>query len=68
MGISAGPAAQSRGHGGPPGAVWTAVVLVCATFMALAGAFTAFILYMRPVLKVCVCLCCITVYNVLSSQ
>lgn len=36
-----------------PGAVWTALILICATITALAGAFTAFMMYMRPVLKVC---------------
>ncbi|KAL0035646.1 hypothetical protein WJX79_005513 [Trebouxia sp. C0005] len=34
-----------------PGAVWTALILICATITALAGAFTAFMMYMRPVLK-----------------
>ena len=34
------------------GAFWTAVVLVCVALTALAGAFTAFLVYMRPVLKV----------------
>lgn len=53
MSIPTGPAAQLQAPRSQPGALWTAIVLICATFMALAGAFTAFVVYMRPVLKVC---------------
>ena len=53
MGVATGPPAPLQGQRGQPGVVWTAIVLICATVMALAGAFTAFILYIRPVLKVC---------------
>ena len=34
------------------GSWWAALLLVCTTLMALASAFTAFILYVRPVLQV----------------
>lgn len=34
------------------GSWWAAMILVCATMMCLASAFTAFILYVRPVLQV----------------
>ena len=52
MSIPSGPAGPPQAPRSQPGAVWTAIVLICATFMALAGAFTAFVVYMRPVLKV----------------
>ena len=48
-----GPPVQPQGQRGQPGPIWTALVLLCATVMTLAGACTAFILYIRPVLKVC---------------
>ena len=35
-----------------PGPGWMLSVLVCATLTALAGAFTVFMVYMRPVLQV----------------
>ena len=66
MGIcTTGPPAQPQGQRGQPGPFWTAIVLICATVMSLAGAFTAFTMYIRPVLKVCqllllqsaICLC-----------
>ena len=34
------------------GSWWSALLLVCTTIMCLASAFTAFILYVRPVLQV----------------
>ena len=35
------------------GSWWAALLLVCTTIMCLTSAFTAFILYVRPVLQVC---------------
>ena len=35
------------------GSWWAALLLVCTTMMCLTSAFTAFILYVRPVLQVC---------------
>lgn len=43
---------QTQPHHSQTGVFWTAVVLVCTAIVALAGAFTAFIVYMRPLLKV----------------
>ena len=34
------------------GSWWAALLLVCTTLMTMASAFTAFILYVRPVLQV----------------
>lgn len=34
------------------GSWWAALLLVCTTMMCLTSAFTAFILYVRPVLQV----------------
>ena len=51
------------------GSWWAALLLVCTTLMTMASAFTAFILYVRPVLQVllhslllksavrCTCIC-----------
>ena len=38
------------------GSWWAALLLVCTTMMCLTSAFTAFILYVRPVLQVILCL------------
>ena len=55
MSIGTSPVVPPRAYRAQPGAIWTAIVLICATITALAAAFTAFMLYMRPVLKVCIC-------------
>lgn len=51
MSIGTSPVVPPRAYRAQPGAIWTAIVLICATITALAAAFTAFMLYMRPVLK-----------------
>ena len=53
MSVGRSPMPPPQAHQAQPGAVWTALILICATLTALAGAFTAFVMYMRPVLKVC---------------
>ena len=53
MSVGRSPMPPPQAYQAQPGAVWTAIILICATLTALAGAFTAFIMYMRPVLKVC---------------
>lgn len=52
MTVSAAPAPAPTAPRAQPGPGWMLVVLVCATISALAGAFTAFMVYLRPVLKV----------------
>ncbi len=52
MSVGTSPMPPPQAYQAQPGAVWTAIILICATLTALAGAFTAFIIYMRPVLKV----------------
>ena len=53
MSVGSSPLPPPQACQAQPGTVWTALILICATLTALAGAFTAFIMYMRPVLKVC---------------
>lgn len=56
-----GPSLQQQyymAHGHPTatflGAGWAAVLLVCTTLMCLGSAATAFLLVLRPSLRVCV--------------
>ncbi|DBB01480.1 TPA: hypothetical protein ACH3X1_000135 [Trebouxia sp. C0004] len=51
VGRSPMPPPPPQAHQAQPGAVWTALILICATLTAIAGAFTAFVMYMRPVFK-----------------
>lgn len=51
MSVGSSPLPPPQACQAQPGTVWTALILICATLTALAGAFTAFIMYMRPVLK-----------------
>lgn len=53
MSVGRSPMPPPQAHRAQTGAVWTALILICATLTALAGAFAAFIMYVRPVLKVC---------------
>ncbi len=52
MSMGRSPMPPPQANQAQPGAFWTAIILICVTLTALAGAFTAFIMYMRPVLKV----------------
>lgn len=51
MQFSTAPAPASVAPRAQPGPGWMLTVLVCATLTALAGAFTVFMVYMRPVLQ-----------------